>query len=153
MNQPNHGLTMISETGILFIPNTDYCGIDTFTYTIIDASGAALCTATATITVICKGDGETPAPTMAPITMAPTDEVILHGTDDEISTPPPTNMPVDAPIIPDGVDIQRPVANDDFYTTNQDESIEIGILYNDTVIIGKYMQRALLTCAILMSQQ
>ena len=90
MNQPNHGLTMISETGILFIPNTDYCGIDTFTYTIIDANGAALCTATATITVICKGDGETPAPTMAPITMAPTDEVILHGTDDEISTPPPT---------------------------------------------------------------
>lgn len=150
MNQPNHGLTMISETGILYIPNTDCCGIDTFTYTINDASGAALCSATVTITVICTGDGETPAPTMAPITMKPTDAVIPHGTDDEISTPPPTNMPVDAPITPDGVHIQKPVANDDFYTTNQDESIEIGILYNDTVIIGKYM-RTFLTYAIIAS--
>lgn len=129
ITQPNHGLTIITDSSILYVPDSDCCGVDTFTYTI--ANGETYCTATVTVSVVCSGDGTTPPPSVTP-----TDQVILHGTD--ALTAPPSSIPVD-PVNPDGGDlnIQKPVANDDFYTTNQDESIEIAILKNDTLIVGR----------------
>jgi hypothetical protein len=132
ITQPNHGLAIITDSAILYVPESNCCGVDTFTYSITNGNGQALCTATVTVTVICSGDGTTPPPSMVP-----TDEVIPHGTD--VITVAPSPMPVDGPISPDGGDltIQKPFANDDFYTTNQDESILISILLNDTLIVGK----------------
>ena len=50
-------------------------------------------------------------------------------------TAPPSSTPVN----PDGGDVivQKPVAQDDLYITDQDESIEIAILLNDTLIVGE----------------
>jgi hypothetical protein len=51
---------------------------------------------------------------------------------------PPTKMPLKGPA-PSGSEIAivKPVANDDYFITNQDESIAISILLNDTMFEGK----------------
>jgi hypothetical protein len=89
-----------------------------------------MCTASVTVSILCTGDANTPSPTVTS-----TDEIIPHGGDLNI-----TDSPSAVPINPDGGDlnIAKPVANDDYYTTNQDESIEIAILKNDTLIVGKF---------------
>ncbi|KAL7506882.1 hypothetical protein ACHAXN_004124 [Cyclotella atomus] len=132
ITQPNNGLTIITDSSILYIPYSNICGVDTFTYTINDASGQAMCTASVTVSIICTGDANTPSPTVTP-----TDEIIPNGGDLNI-TENITDSPSAVPINPDGGDlnIAKPVANDDYYTTNQDESIEIAILKNDTLIVG-----------------
>jgi hypothetical protein len=90
-----------------------------------------MCTASVTVSIVCTGDANTPSPTVTS-----TDEIIPHGGDLNI-----TDSPSAVPINPDGGDlnIAKPVANDDYYTTNQDESIEIAILENDTLIVGKFL--------------
>eukprot|EP00804_Cyclotella_cryptica_P018478 CCRYP_004318-RC/>CCRYP_004318-RC protein AED:0.05 eAED:0.05 QI:175/1/1/1/0.85/0.75/8/326/1952 len=147
ITQPGHGLSIITDSSILYVPDTDSCGIDSFTYTLTDSSGQSSCTATVTVTVTCIGGASTPPPTATPTTE---DEIIPHDTDLNPRQPTnmpvdfggslniPTMMPLDAPVLPDGGDleVEKPVANDDFFTTNQDESIAIFPLLNDTLFEG-----------------
>lgn len=152
ITQPIHGLSIITDSSILYVPDTNSCGMDSFTYTLTDSSGLSSCTATVTVTVTCMSGATTPPPTA---TSSTADEIIPH--DSNFNPSPPTNMPVeipstpdegglgiptmmplDAPVIPDGgdIDIQNPLANDDFFTTNQDESVAIFPLLNDTFFEG-----------------
>jgi len=152
ITQPSHGLSIITDSSILYVPDTNSCGMDSFTYTLTDSNGQSSSTATVTVTVTCIGGATAPPPTVTPTTA---DEIIPN--DSNFNPSPPTNMPVeipltpdggdlgiptmmplDAPVIPDGgdLDIQKPVANDDFFTTNQDESIAIFPLLNDTLFEG-----------------
>lgn len=127
--------------------------MDSFTYTLTDSTGQSSCTAAVTVTVTCVGGINTPPPTVTPITE---EEIIPHDSNFNPSQPSnmpvenpltpdggglsiPTKMPLDAPVMPDGgdLDIKKPEANDDFFITNQDESIAIFPLLNDTLFEGK----------------
>lgn len=54
MTQPANGRADALELGVLYTPNTDFCGIDTFTYSVGEiGSDQGLVTATVTINVVC----------------------------------------------------------------------------------------------------
>lgn len=60
--QPSHGSSTFSGSDVVYDPNTDFCGTDTFTYTVMDASQVNSDTATVTVDVLCPSE-EIQAPT------------------------------------------------------------------------------------------
>ncbi|TFH06805.1 MAG: tandem-95 repeat protein, partial [Candidatus Atribacteria bacterium] len=48
VSAPSHGVLINTQTSVSYIPNPEFSGLDTFTYTVVDEGGA---TATATVTV------------------------------------------------------------------------------------------------------
>jgi hypothetical protein len=92
ITQPSNGLCARDDVNITYTPNSNFCGVDQFTYTITHPTGVAD-TATVTVAVVC----------------------------------------------PETTKSDRPIANDDFATTNQGKSVVLFVLSNDTVPPGKMM--------------
>lgn len=115
-DQPMHGGVTMQDDGIVYTPDPEFCGYETFNYTITDATGLFSDAAMVTVEVECKF-----APTPAPSPIASGDESIGDGLDftDKNNT------------------IDRPDLNDDSTTTDQDVPVLIPILANDTIPEGK----------------
>ena len=82
MTQPLNGTATPVGPNILYTPAGDFCGIDQFTYTVIDSSGEVIGSATVTINVSCQDTiGVDASPTGAP-TMNSTVSSIIIANDD-----------------------------------------------------------------------
>ncbi|KAL3770124.1 hypothetical protein ACHAW5_009665 [Stephanodiscus triporus] len=84
ITQPLNGTCIRDDVNILYTPNSDFCGVDQFTYTVTHPIGGAD-TATVTVLVLC----------------------------------------------PETTESDRPIANDDFATTSQGNSVVLFVLSND----------------------
>ena len=83
VNEPGHGTATIVDGAVVYVPDADYDGEDSFTYQVCDSSG--LCdTATVTVTVVAVPDEEDvedgpevvePVPDEGPEVVEPMDEV------------------------------------------------------------------------------
>jgi len=107
--QSSNGTVKFQGLNILYDPDTDFCGMDQFTYTVSDPTGQFSDTAAVTVNVLCISVDPVPSsPTVSPST-----EI------EELVTTP-------APIVTD-----RPIVNDDDVETKVNTAISISVLDND----------------------
>lgn len=53
-DQPSNGVVTIGESGVVYTPTVDFCGLDMFDYIITDSTGIHSDSATVTVEVICN---------------------------------------------------------------------------------------------------
>ena len=115
ISQPTHGTVRMNGNQILYVPKSDFCGFDEFTYTIYTADDSCSAPATVGVDVRCE-----PEPEQGSITDSPSKE--------------PTSEPtVPEPTVPEVI----PVANNDYAVVEQGSSVVIFVLANDVIPKGK----------------
>ena len=114
MTQPSNGESTPQANGVMYTPNPDFCGTDSFTYTVADPYGTeGSDTATVLINVLCEETTDPDTPTTDVPTRSPT------GGDEDVGVP------------------EAPIANDDEATTDQGTSVVLDVLANDVVPASK----------------
>ena len=92
MTQPSNGKSTPQANGVMYTPNPDFCGTDSFTYTVADPYGTeGSDTATVLINVLCEETTDPDTPTA--------DVVVLN--DDEAETM--ANSPISIAVLENDV--------------------------------------------------
>lgn len=125
---PSFGEIERGANELVYTPNDDFCGVDTFTYTLSKEGFSS--TATVTVDVICDN----------------IEEIASVG-EEEVGPPIDTDVTVDAAGIPEDPttapisDIEEEIGilelEDDFAEGNMNEELSIPVLANDIVPGGK----------------
>lgn len=110
MRQPTHGTVRMIGNEVLYIPKSDFCGFDEFTYAIYSADDSCSAPATVGVDVRCGTEPEQGIPTDSP-------------------SKKPTSEPTVSEVIP--------VANNDNVVVEQGKSVVIFVLANDVIPKGK----------------
>ena len=138
--QPTNGSVDRDQSGLFYTPKADFCGTDTFNYTIFDSTTTYSATATVTINVACP---PSTSPTSAP-TASPT-KSLLPATVDTILTAAPTASPTKSPL-PASAD---PILIDDEAMTEENVAVAIPVLDNDPFIpLSKFLPIAYLCLSL-----
>lgn len=140
--QPRNGTCVPQLIGILYTPETGFCGVDSFNYTVTEPSGR-ITTATVTVDVECSHSNATEEITeIEPESELTNETDRLAADDDEVDDDEVDYYEVDTPVniteVTDPAVTSGPlIANDDFYTTDQGSSVVLFVLANDTFPDGK----------------
>ena len=91
---PNHGaITEPTSTGLIYMPNTDFCGTDSFNYSIISGDMSD----TATVTIVIRCENTPPPPSKSPISITPLDTAnpaMATTSNPPAVTSPPSKSPI-----------------------------------------------------------
>lgn len=127
ISQPTHGTVRMEGNQILYVPKSDFCGFDEFTYTIYSADDSCSSPATVGVDVRCETE-----PELGIITDSPTNKPTPEPEQGSI-TDSPSKKPTPEPTVFEVI----PLANNDYAVVEQGRSVIIFVLANDVIPKGK----------------